>query len=79
MSRCPAEQAIERIRKDKTLTDTDWFEFEVFYRVCSKHCSELGKLLNGKAVKERYKKDAMGHPTIQEEDRKSFWSKRRKK
>jgi len=67
MARCDAEKFTERIKDNKTLTDKDILECEVFLRECIANCQELNKVLNIFLVRKKRQQDEKNYPTAHEE------------
>ena len=85
--RCEAEKAAERIRDNKTITDLEILQIEIFLRQCISTCNNLNKTLNKYLAQVKRDADEINDPTSQEEDKKSatqerksrfrkFWSSR---
>jgi hypothetical protein len=73
MPRCEAEKAAERIRDNKTITDLEILQIEVFLRMCISNCTSLNKTLNKYLADKKRGQDTINDPTIQEESKKAWW------
>ena len=71
--RCEAEKAAERIRQNKTITDMEILQIEVFLRQCIATCTNLNKVLNKYIADKKREQDVINDPTIQEENKKAWW------
>ena len=71
--RCEAEKAAERIRQNKTITDMEILQIEVFLRQCIATCTNLNKTLNKYIADKKREQDVINDPTIQEENKKAWW------
>ena len=69
--RCEAEKAAERIKDNKTITEKDILQIEMFLRVCISACSDLNKTLNKYLADKKRDQDEINFPTTTEQDKKA--------
>ena len=73
--RCEAEKAAERIRDNKTISEMEILQIEIFLRMCISTCDNLNKTLNKYLVDKKRDQGAIDDPSVSEETQKSKWWK----
>ena len=76
---CDAHIFTERIRKNETITEREILQVEVYLKKGCPHYRECADVLNQYLIRKEMERREREHPTIQEQDRRSWASKKNRK